>query len=241
MESIDLARLTNSLKQHTAVHAAWLEGSRGEGTNDEFSDMDIWVDVDDGREEEVYEHIESFLRKIGELDVDYAANIAHPLLRHRTYHIAGTNPFERLEINMQSHSRNFRFTEGVHNIKVLFDKDSTIKMERLNKEALEKELASRKRFLLEKIEFGELWVEKEIRRRKFLEALGMYNHFFAESIVELCRIKYSPYKISHGLKHIYTDLPQDIVRKIESIHQITSIEDIKEKITEVKDLAKELF
>lgn len=42
-----LGRIIEALDHNSSVHAAWLAGSRGRGTNDEFSDIDIWVAIDD--------------------------------------------------------------------------------------------------------------------------------------------------------------------------------------------------
>lgn len=42
-----LASIVERLSKRTEVVAAWLAGSRGRGTNDKYSDIDIWVAIDD--------------------------------------------------------------------------------------------------------------------------------------------------------------------------------------------------
>ena len=42
-----LAEIVERLSEHGEVSAVWLAGSRGRGTNDELSDIDIWVAVED--------------------------------------------------------------------------------------------------------------------------------------------------------------------------------------------------
>lgn len=42
-----LEEITSTLNTHGDVRAVWLAGSRGRGTNDEFSDIDIWIALDD--------------------------------------------------------------------------------------------------------------------------------------------------------------------------------------------------
>lgn len=42
-----LDRITTALDQEPRVRAAWLVGSYGRGTADEFSDLDVWLVADD--------------------------------------------------------------------------------------------------------------------------------------------------------------------------------------------------
>lgn len=48
-----LAKIVDSLQVRPEVKAVWLAGSRGRGTNDEYSDIDIWIAIDDDAIEEV--------------------------------------------------------------------------------------------------------------------------------------------------------------------------------------------
>ena len=77
-------------------------------------------------------------------------------------------------------------------------------------------------------------ISKEITRRQFLEALHNYQFWLVEPIIELARIKFTPLKITYGLKHGTRDLPVDIVKEIESLHVVKSLDDLSNKIEEVK-------
>lgn len=59
-----LEELIEKLRNHDLVQAAWLSGSRGRGTNDEFSDIDIWIAVDDGIMPEIEQDPLSFVHLI---------------------------------------------------------------------------------------------------------------------------------------------------------------------------------
>lgn len=71
-----------------------------------------------------------------------------------------------------------------------------------------------------------------------MEALHNYQFWFVEPVIELARIKHTPLKITYGLKHGTRDLPQDTVKEIESLHIIMSLDDLNNKIEEVKAMVK---
>lgn len=231
--------LKEVMEQDAIIHAMWIAGSVAEGYEDELSDIDLWLDIDDGQDEAIFDAIERFLRSKGELDVTYREDM-HPPFTHKVYHLAHMNPYHFIEITLHSHSHNYEFTEGIRKVKVLFDKDETVKLKPLDGAGHIQMLQDRKHYLTEKIKLGELSVEKEIKRGQFMDALHNYQFWLVEPVIELARIKYVPLKISYGLKHGSRDLPVDMVRAIESLYMIASLEDLRNKIKEVTTLADKL-
>ena len=51
--------ISNGLIDHPAIFSLWLEGSDANDTVDKFSDLDFWLDVQDGKESEVFLAFES--------------------------------------------------------------------------------------------------------------------------------------------------------------------------------------
>lgn len=231
--------LKQVMEQNESVHAMWIAGSVAERYADELSDIDLWLDIDDGQDEAVYESIEKFLRSKGDLDVNFREDMRPPFT-HKVYHLAHMNPYHFIEITLHSHSHNYEFVEGIRKVKVLFDKDGVVKFKPLDTASHAQMLEERKRFLAEKIELGELSVKKEIMRGQFMDALHSYQFWLVEPVIELARIKYAPLKISYGLKHGSRDLPKDIVAAIESLYTITSLGNLQDKFKEVKVLVRKL-
>jgi predicted nucleotidyltransferase len=215
----------------------WIAGSVAEGYADELSDVDLWLDVDDGKEEELSEFIEAFLESKGELDVRLGLSLEPPYT-HRVYHLKGTNPYHFIEFTLHTHSHEHDFDQGARKIKILFDKDGTIKTKPFNKEAHAIELQTRKQSLIYKIEVGYLSVEKEIIRGQFMDAMHNYEFWLVEPVIELARIKHSPLKTSYGLKHGSRDLPKETADEIQSLYTIKSLDDLRNKIEEVKAMVK---
>ncbi len=229
--------LKDLLEQDSAVHAMWIAGSVAEGNNDELSDVDLWIDIDDDQDRQVLDKIEKFLSAKDTIDVNFSEGLTPPFT-HVVYHLAQMKPLHFIEINLHSHSHKFGLFDSLRKIKVLFDKDNTTKFEPFDEASYNKILKERKQFLLEKIEFGELSVRKEIQRKQFMEALHNYQFWLVEPVIELIRIKHAPLKITYGLKHGSRDLPKDAVAAIESLYSIKSLEDLVNKINEVNKLVK---
>lgn len=237
MDKTITEELKKIMEQDGTVHAMWIAGSVAEGTDDELSDIDLWIDIQDGQDKEIFSKIEKFLKSKGELDINFTEGVTPPF-SHCVYHLAGMNPYHFIEITLHSHSNEIGLFDALRKIKVLFDKDGTTNFKPFDKDSYDKMLQERKQFLIEKIEFGEQSIRKEITRRQFLEALHNYQFWLVEPVIELVRIEHTPLKITYGLKHGTRDLPKEVVTKIESIYLIKSLEDLNNKIEEVKALTK---
>ncbi len=231
--------LKNELEQNDLIRAMWIAGSVAEGFNDELSDIDIWFEIIDGKDEEVFKIIEGILASKGELDVNFGEWISPPF-SHKVYHLAHTNPYHFIEVTLHSKSDKYEFVEGIRNVRVIFDKDAITKVTPFDAESHDKMLNERRIVLNEKLKIGRISVEKEIQRGQFLDAMHNYNFWLLETILELARIKYSPLKYTYGLKHGNRDLPKDVAGKIESLCKIKSLDDFKIKIDEIEQLANEL-
>lgn len=231
--------IKNGVESSDAVRAMWIAGSIADGYSDNLSDVDIWLDINDGKDEEIFTLVESILAGQGVLDVNLGEWILPPF-SHKVYHLSHMNPYHFIEVTLHSHSDKYEFTEGIRKAKVIFDKDGITKPVPLDLEAHNAMLANRAKVLAEKLKVGRVSVEKEIQRGQFLDAMHNYNFWLLETILELARIKYSPLKYTYGLKHGNRDLPKDVAGKVESLCKIKSLDDFKIKIDEIEQLANEL-
>ncbi|MEI6850670.1 MAG: hypothetical protein WCK26_01755 [Candidatus Saccharibacteria bacterium] len=229
--TIVIQKLKERLESIKDVNALWLEGADSLDTVDEFSDIDIWVDVNDGKENETIEVIKGTLSELGELDFYHETEHPHPKIRQFFFHIEGTSKFLIIDLCIQSNSREFWFTEGMNGekSKTIFDKKNVITIKPIDETKFNQELSDRRSYLLKEYQIKKVDTEKEIARNDYLGALNFYislNSIFTE----LMRIKYCPTKHEFGLKHAKRDFPKDIRPSIESIYQFKSIDDIKANI-----------
>jgi len=214
----------------------WIAGSVAEGNADELSDVDLWLDIDDGKDQSVLDSIEKFLVSKGTIDLNFSEGITPPC-SHTVYHLSHMNPLHFIEINLHTHSHQFGMFDSLRKIKVLFDKDNTTGFKPLDETEYGKMLKERRQFLLEKIELGEMSVRKELTRHNFPDTMHNYLFWLVEPVIELARIKLSPSKITYNLKHASRDLPKDTVSEIESLYTVASLDDLNDKIDEVQAMA----
>lgn len=223
--------LKNELLPLPYVYAFWLEGSYAMGYADEYSDIDYWIDVDDGCVREALEHVETALNRFGELDVRDETSNEHPKLGQIVYHIEVTNPYLVLDFNWQLHSRDrteYHYIKNdlVEGALVIFDKDNIIRYE----EADEQEIARNKLQCKRECDYRysqHLRVNKYIKRSTFPESYAYYNKYVIEPLVMLLRLKYTPLYPYYYLLHISLHMPQAIVNGLEKLIQVATLDEME--------------
>lgn len=233
--------LKKALEPLESVHAGWLEGSMATGHADELSDIDIWFDVEDEAMDEVFSAVAAGLEKEYGIAHSFEQKKPNNEIRNVVYLLKGAGETFQVDVCLQAHSRDFIFTRDVvdQDIKVLFDKDGTIKYQDLDEKKLRKENLDRLEYLESRYKGMRPAVIRQIKRGKYLETYEYYFHWVLEPVVQVLRIAYQPTKAEdyRGLKHVYRDLPTKTVDQIEDLYKVTSVEEISEKL----DLADKLF
>lgn len=229
--------IEDGLTSNPSVFAFWLEGADASGLLDEYSDMDIWLDVEDGQENSIFQNVEEILKKLGELDFAYEQEQPHPQIRHKNFHIKGTPDSLLLDVCIQSHSREFEFTKGLRGeeVKIIFDKPGVIKFKEFDENQWKK-MQEKRVHHLKHIFAQEARVTKMIKRGEFIDAFHFYYKFILQPLSELLRIRYAPQQQAF-LKYISKDLPKDIAGKLENLYKVNSLEEMITKI----EAAKQLF
>lgn len=227
------------------VHAYWLEGADGLNAVDEYSDIDIWFDVEDGFEDRVFQIAEEEFSRLGKLDFKFNVDHKHPKIHQYYYHIEGTSEYLIIDFCIQSHSRDrneVKFIEGdiLEFPKVIFDKSGVITILK-NDEQIDVSL-------IEKV-INEIMskytqhsrVIKYVERNNYPEAFIYYLKYVADPLVELVRIKYTPKYHNLHLLHISNHIPENETRLLEYYYQISSLSDIRIKTIEAKETCKKLI
>lgn len=228
----------NELKNNPFVFAFWLEGADAHNRVDEFSDMDVWLDVQDGHEGMVFEQVQSILSKIAQLDFEHEVKHPHPKIRQKFFHLKDTSEFLIIDVCIQSHSREFWYTKEFtdEKVKIIFEKGKVIEFRNLDKTEFQSNQKKRVDELKKTFLFFQAWVKKGVNRGNFLEALEYYHSFILEPLVELLRIRYEPTKSGFGLKHIERDLPKSVLQGIEDLYKVNSISEISTKSQKANEL-----
>ena len=180
------------------------------------------------------------MKEIDELDLEFLNPQPHPKLRYKIFHLKNTSEFLLIDVCIQSHSRNFEFTEGnkYESPKTLFDKNGIIKFSKVDEDKLKKEICE-SLASLENTFFQRSKIKKYILRKKYLEAFAYYNKTVLEPLVELLRISHTPLIREYHLVHISDHLPKDMVGQVEKLYRITSLDDIAENLKQAENMFAE--
>lgn len=118
-----------TLERSNRIHAMWIEGSWATRSNTESSDIDVWLDIEDGTFGECVELFRRALEDTGKIDWEASKGIysEQPKLYKHTFHLLDFPIQQRIEVDLQEHSRRFIFDPDLHTIIVLIDKGETIK------------------------------------------------------------------------------------------------------------------
>lgn len=176
-----IEKLRANLEPLHYVYAMWLEGADAVGQTDEYSDIDIYVDIKDEYEHQAINDVENILSKVAEIDYKFVMNHVHPKLRQRVYHLNGSNEYLMIDFCWQLHSRNKDETVYIKNskieaAKVIFDKSDIIRYKEYNEEDYKDYNAK----CLEKCKYRysqHSRVTKYANRGMYLEAYAYYNKY----------------------------------------------------------------
>lgn len=230
---------TDKIKNNSFVYAFWLEGSDATSTSDEYSDLDLWLDVKDGKEETINNLAKEIFSQVGEIDFIHKMPKPHAKIWHTIFHLKGTPPTLLIDFCVQSHSRKFVFTKELpdHKIKILFNKNNTIRFKHLDKTMQAVAVKNRIEELKKTYDFFlKSYISKNILRNNFIESIYYYQRYALEPLIEVLRIKHCPLKKDYGFKHISKDLPKSIQQQIETLYKVGNIKDIEHGIQKAKEL-----
>jgi hypothetical protein len=200
----------NALKPLTYVHALWLEGSIPQGYADKYSDLDIWISVDDKNFKSIYDDIDKILSSIGKTDLRYVMK-HNDELGHIIYHLAGMSEFLTIDVNVQKINRKVSLIEGIDEVNIIFDKNNIVKS-RSERPIFEKPSPQRLQDYFQAMHPN---VIKNIKRGRPLEAYHYYDGII-EEIIKYFRLQaWHAEKANYWRKHVYRDLKADIVKKLE--------------------------
>ncbi len=223
------------LASHPHVHALWLEGADARSTVDECSDIDVWLDVEDGQEEIVMKQIEEHLSELASLDFIYKKPDFHPQIKQCFFHLENTSEFLIVDVCIQSHSRELEFSPN-DPVKIIFDKSNVIRfqenIERVN--VLEQAKAIQAKVILYRV-----WVLKALRRGHWLEATSYYHECILESLARVLRLRYTPEKFEYGFKHFDQDMSDDVVKQLKMLVEIDSSERLESNLNQAVEWLNE--
>ena len=221
------------------VYAMWLEGADGLNLVDEYSDLDIWFDVEDSKRDLFIDNLVEHLSLLGR--VDSRMDQSTKDIYQSNIHLENTSEYLTIDLAAQNDSRSREDTCFIENSitevpLVIFDNKKIItfkKQEKLELEKIKSVFEEKKNRILQYSR-----VTKYIKRKQYLECFMEYEKQILKPIVTIARIIYTPYIYDYELCHISRHLPKDIVKKIELLYKVNSFEEIEKNIFTALEILK---
>jgi hypothetical protein len=221
------------------VYALWLEGADGLKRTDKFSDVDFWIDAEDGMEEQILDKCELLLSKLGNLDFIEKIEHSHRQIFQRNLHIEDMSEYLLIDICVQSHSRGSAgstfYTDDIAEFPlVLFDKADVVVIlppEKISEEMLRPEF---ERCVSKFSQRPRL--TKHIRRGRFLEAYRYYEAYVRRPLIDMLRLIYTPRHYEYGYARLSEHFPKKVVEELEELYVITSVDDIEARLEKADEI-----
>jgi hypothetical protein len=224
-----LQALRTRLEPLEFVHAMWEGGAASFRRLDEWSDIDIHVDVDDQHVADVFEAAAEALSSLAPIELVFA--MPEPTWHghsQRFYRLDGISKFLVVDLAVMKHSNPDKFIQHeIHGDPMVhFDKSNVVRSAPLDHSALAEKLHARLGALRTLFDLFQVLTLKELNRRNTIEALAFYQSYTLRPLVEALRIKYKPTHHDFNTRYLYYDLPAEVVRELEDLYFVANADDL---------------
>ena len=222
----------DTLKPLDYVHAFYEGGAVAFNRIDEWSDLDLYIVVDDEKVDETFLVAERALKTLSPIKQKLAIpQLPWPGISQAFYKLEKASEYLLIDLAILKLSSPEKFLAPEIHGKVIFyfNKNDKIKPEPFYKEEFSQKLQARSERLQARFAMFNNFVLKELNRRNYLEAIELYHALTLASLVEALRIKYNPFHYDFKMRYVHYELPKEIVQKLTSLSFIKDEKDLKEK------------
>ena len=226
------------------VHALWEGGAIGYGRLDEWSDIDLYVLVDDDKVSEAFTAIEDALTSLAPIAIKYdIGQTPYAGVHQAFYRLERTSEFLVLDIAVVTESAPDKFleeeTHGRPNY--LFCKSNDVAAPALDRAELREKVRKRIGRLRSRMDMFHVFVQKEVNRGHAIEALDTYRMVVLGSLTELLRIRYNAVHHEFQARYLYSELPRDVVERLEELSMVRDMGDLEVKHVSARQWFDELY
>jgi predicted nucleotidyltransferase len=235
--------LVEALKPLSYVHAFYESGAVAFNRLDEWSDVDLYVVVDDGKADDAFVAVEAALKSLSPIRQKFAVpQLPWPGVSQAFYKLERASEYLLIDLAVIELSGPEKFlAPEIHGKAVFyFNKPDRVKVTSVDKEELARTLQQRLSRLKDRFAMFNVFVQKEVNRGNCLEALVLYYSMTLGSVVDVLRIKYSPFHHDFKTRYVQYELPEAIVKKLERLYFVKDGKDLRVKYREATDWFNEL-
>lgn len=233
-ESI-LRVLRDALEPEPRVLAFYEGGAIAWGRLDAWSDVDLYVVVEDDALDDTFRRIDEALAGLARVERKFA--VPHPPasgLAQAFYRLEGAGPHLLVDLAVLKRSAPEKYLEPeLHGKNVVyFDKAGVTRVPPLDRAAFDAKMRERLARLRGRFAIFAPFVEKEMNRRNWLEALDAYRAIVLSSLVEVLRMRHAPLHHGFGMHYVHYELPPEAAERLVRLAYVRDPEDLAAKYRE---------
>lgn len=221
--------LRNSLIKIPYVQAFWEGGAAAWDRIDEWSDIDAYLLVQDGKVEKAFESVETVLKTLSPIKQKYVvAKSPEPGVSQAFYRLECASEYLVLDLAILTRSSSTMYLElEIHGRSIFYlNKKGIDETPRVDRKSFEKKSRDDMKAMRERFQMFSNFVEKEIKRGNGLEALEWYRTIIIPSLIQVLRAKHTPMHYDFRMRYIDYELPKDVVRKLEDLCFVSGLKDL---------------
>lgn len=235
--------LANALKPVPFVRAFWEGGAASFARIDEWSDIDLYILVDDRKSKDAFKVAEKTLESLSPIIQTYVPSGGWDGVEQKFYRLRDAGRFAVIDLAVLTPKSNEKFlTPQIHGRNVFFfDKTGVSNENDFDTLAFNKARKARWERLVARFRIFDIQVEKELNRKNSLEALEEYRNITLGTLVELLRIAYAPRHYNFRMRYVHYELPKEVVRKLVRLSYVGDFKDLRGLHAEASAWIEELF
>ena len=230
--------LVESLEPLDFVHALWEGGAVSFDRVDEWSDLDLYVAVDDDRVEEAFRAVEDSLRGLSGIRQKFdVGKTQWPGISQAFYRLEGTSEYLLIDLAVvQMSSEEKLLQPEIHGAaEFRFNKSGKVKAPEFDRGSFDSRMRARCARLRSRMEMFGIFVQKEINRGNDIEAVDLYNGLVLGSLVEVLRMRHGPLHYDFRTHYVHHELPPQVVSRLNDLFYVRDIADLQQKYLDALD------
>jgi tetratricopeptide (TPR) repeat protein len=230
--------LVNALRPLSYVYAFYEGGAAAFGRVDEWSDIDLYLIVEDTKVDEAFLTVEEVLKSISFIKQKYeVTQLPWPGVAQAFYRLESTSEYLIIDLAILNLNSPEKFLQSeIHgNVVFYFSKLDKISIPSFDRDAFAEKISERLKRLQSRFDMFNNFVQKEINRGNFLEALDLYYTLVLTSLVEVLRIKHNPMHYDFRMRYVHYELPDEVVAELERLYFVKNAEELQAKYLEAAE------
>lgn len=227
-----MSALADALTPLVCVHAFWEGGAPGYGRLDEWSDIDAYILVDDGKVEQTFRTVERTLGSLSGIEQKYDIGATPwPGVFQAFYRLENASKYLILDLAVITTKSEEKFLEPeVHGAAIFrFNKRGRAKPKALDEDELEAKIQKRLERLKARFEMFRMFVQKEMNRKNWIEAVDLYRLVVLDSLTEALRMKHKPIHYDFRTRYIHYELPAGDATRLKKLYFVSDEKDLLRK------------